>query len=322
MRKASLVTVFVLLCAGAAFAAPPEGRLPQAEPDGPFAIPPQSQVHLLGPDGTIVRGLRCAAPVPTREEQEQVERELELSRAGLGVHAMAAPGAGAAIDIPVAFHVIYKTDRKGKQVGNVTDAMIDDQIGVLNAAYAGTGFSFTLASVDRFEQTKKQAWFDKCYQQDNAMKNALAISPATTLNIYTCAPSSGGGTLLGYAYLPNAFPESDPRHGVVLLYASLPGGGADPYDEGDTATHEIGHYLGLYHTFQNGCSTPGDSVDDTPYEASAAFGCPTGRDTCSQAGLDPITNFMDYTDDPCMDNFSTLQGGRMQSMVATYKPSL
>ncbi|MCA9730449.1 MAG: zinc metalloprotease, partial [Candidatus Eisenbacteria bacterium] len=116
--------------------------------------------------------------------------------------------------------------------------------------------------------------------------------------------------------------ESNVLHGVVVLYSSLPGGTAVPYDEGDTGTHEVGHYLGLDHTFANGCSAPGDGVADTPYEASPAFGCPVGRDTCSQAGLDPIFNFMDYTDDACMDEFTPNQATLMQNSVAVYKPSL
>ncbi len=266
-------------------------------------------IHYLTSHGELVLGTRCGAPKVDRRTAEAVD---SFVRNYLAEHG--APEK-ATINIPVAFHVIYNNSG----VGNVPLSQINDQITVLNNAYASHGFSFTLASVDR---TRSNRAFNNCYSTniENRIKAALAVDPATHLNIYTCNPAGG---ILGWAYFPWSFAESDYRHGVVMLYSSLPGGSAAPYNLGDTGTHEVGHYLGLYHTFQGGCTPPGDYVDDTPYHSSPGYGCPVGLDSCpSQPGLDPVDNFMSYSDDACMDNFTAGQGTRMQTAVSIYKPSL
>lgn len=267
-------------------------------------------------DGTTRQGLRCGVQARSPAQRDLLEQQLRQFRAKAPFALQSVEGP---ITIPVWFHIVTKTGKgkNGGTLGNVTDAQIADQLQVLNDAYAGRGFSFAHGGTKRVSNGK---WFDGCANSrtENQMKASLAVEPARNLNVYSCEP----GGLLGYAYYPDSFGESDPRHGVVVLHSSFPGGSAVPYDEGDTATHEVGHYLGLAHTFEGGCSAPGDMVADTPPEASPAFGCPVGRDTCAGGGVDPILNFMDYTDDACMIEFTTDQSVRMQDMTALYKPSL
>lgn len=225
------------------------------------------------------------------------------------------------VQIPVAFHVIYKEtlkDGKKVRVGDVPLAQLQDQIRVLNEAYGSAGFIFTLRSVDR---RLNSTWFKMTMgsSDERNAKAALAVDPTHVLNIYTAGP---GNNLLGWAYFPWAYPENNFMHGCVLLYTTLPGGTASPYNLGHTATHEIGHYFGLLHTFENACRYPGDYCTDTPDEATPAFGCPKTRNSCPSAGLDPVTNYMDYSDDACMNNFTPGQHARMRWALSSYRRSL
>ncbi|MGI8641368.1 MAG: zinc metalloprotease [Pyrinomonadaceae bacterium] len=219
--------------------------------------------------------------------------------------------------INVYFHVVNKGS--GISNGDIPQSMIDAQMNVLNAAYSGWGYSFSLAATN-IDRTTDATWYNGCYgTSETAMKNALHKGTARDLNVYTCNPSNG---ILGYATFPSGYNSAPLKDGVVLLYSSLPGGSAVPYDEGDTATHEVGHWMGLYHTFQGGCSGNGDYVSDTAAERSEAYGCPAARDTCTgkrYPGLDPITNFMDYTDDSCMFEFTSGQDTRMDSQYTSYR---
>jgi hypothetical protein len=219
--------------------------------------------------------------------------------------------------INVYFHVINKGS--GISNGDIPDSQITSQMNVLNAAYAPWGWSFNLVATDR---TTNQTWYTAGpgTSAEGAMKDALRQGSADDLNIYSSNP---GGGLLGWATFPSSYAGNPSDDGVVILFSSVPGGSAAPYNLGDTATHEVGHWMGLYHTFQGGCAkkaNQGDGVADTPAERSPAYGCPVGRNSCSQiAGLDPIENFMDYTDDACMDEFTTGQDSRMDAQFTAYR---
>jgi hypothetical protein len=268
-----------------------------ARPSSPFGEPEGR--------GARLQTRTCASPEPTASEMDAVATAL---RRYIDEGRASATG-----QIKVAWHVIYNGS-----TGNIPQSQIDAQITYMNQRYAGTGFTFVLASVDR---TNSRSWFTMTpgSSKETNAKNALAIDPLHRFNVYTAAPGQG---LLGWATFPWSYAESSKLHGVVIHYGSVPGGYLAPFNLGGTLAHECGHYLGLYHTFQGGCVSPGDQIDDTPYEASPASGCPNGRDTCTQPGLDPIHNYMDYTDDACYTQFTAMQITRMQTMTGQYRPNL
>jgi hypothetical protein len=262
----------------------------------------------------------CGTPDLGPLEADAVEAEVNDHLAKIG----ALDGEGRVIDLPdatatagtvnVYFHVINNGTSVSQ--GNISDQQIASQISVLNNAYAATGWQFNLVSTDR---TTNASWYTVTpgTTAETQMKNALRQGTADDLNIYTANIGQG---LLGWATFPSSYSSKPKDDGVVILFSSLPGGTAVPYNEGDTATHEVGHWMGLYHTFQGGCQKNNDYVSDTAPERSAAYGCPTGRDTCTnKAGVDPIYNFMDYTDDPCMFEFTPGQDARMDAQFTTYR---
>lgn len=266
----------------------------------------------------IDSGARCGTKQPNEDETLRVDRALRayLDRFG---EPDRLPGS---VEVPVYFHVINSGPLTAQ--GNVPDSWIADQIDVLNDSYGGltgganTPFRFTLVETTR---TTDAGWFGMSPGSvaERQAKSALREGGSESLNVYSANP---GGGLLGWATFPWSYAANPSDDGVVILFNSMPGGSAAPYDEGDTLTHEVGHWLGLYHTFQGplACYWRGDQVDDTPPEKSPASGCPTGRDTCRRkAGDDPIENFMDYSDDDCMVEFTAGQTTRMDGLHAQYR---
>jgi hypothetical protein len=228
------------------------------------------------------------------------------------------PGKPTAGTIPVYVHVVHAVDG----TGFVSLADVEEQIAVLNLSFAGfpegadTGFRFTLAGTD---WTANDAWYaQETFEAEVAMKSALKRGGPTDLNIYT---TSGGG-FLGWAYLPKITTSKQfgVLDGVVVHYGSLPNGFIGGFNLGYTATHEVGHYLGLEHTFEKGCLGHGDYVDDTPFMSEPTSGCPVGKDTCTRGtGVDPIHNYMDYSIDPCYTQFTQGQTERMQKQYAHWR---
>ena len=259
---------------------------------------------------------RCGTRQPSLEEVDQIELKIARARK-----------VKTEVTIPVWVHVINKGS--GFANGDLPEDMIRQQIRVLDDSYsgrtggAGSGFGFQLAGITR---TTNATWFSQMaldFEVELEAKRALKRGGPETLNIYTI----DGGPYLGFAYYPNIVTNAtySVLDGVVLDWRSLPGGTFAIYSEGDTAPHEVGHWLALYHTFDGKCGTKGDYVSDTPAEFSPAFLCPIGRDSCAGAatpGLDPIFNFMDYSDDACLDEFTPGQAARMIKMLTTHRPGL
>jgi hypothetical protein len=211
----------------------------------------------------------------------------------------------------------------GRGNGDVSDATIAAQMDVINQAFSGVDSGGMAYEFDLLKTTRSadRKWYTGCYgRSERAMKSALREGGANTLNIYSCNPSNG---ILGYATFPTSYDAQPSLDGVVILDESMPGGTAFPYNEGDTLTHEIGHWLGLYHTFQGGCGdysgSSGDFVADTAPEAEPAYQC-APRDTCTaDARPDPIFNFMDYTTDACMYEFTPGQTTRSDLFWQAYR---
>ncbi len=250
--------------------------------------------------------------ISLREQHAIAEQtRLALARKGTTPAEAAADFSGATI--PVYVHVMR--DKAGN--GDVTDSQISQQITVLNRTFGGqesssaadTGFTFTLAGTYRYNNDQ---WHKD--RKSTQYRSQTRKGGADALNIWLVDFS-----YLGIATFPWDYSKQPGIDGIRVHYDSLPGGSIANYNLGETATHEAGHWVGLYHTFQGGCTSTNDEVSDTPAQSSSTNGCPEGRDSCSLPGLDPIHNYMDYSYDSCYTEFTAGQAARSASMWTAYR---
>ena len=283
-----------------------------------MGLPPVDADENAVPESNGLPLQRFRTPPPTTEELaadraivEQFQAEAKArSSEKQGSPPSSAVGNGTII---VYVHVI----NKGPTVadGNITDNKIYKQMVALNQAFnSKTGWAFYNSVTDR---TTNPTWYTACpgSSAEIAMKTALHKGDASTLNLYITQCSLG---FLGWSTRPEQYFNNPTMDGVVISNLTLPGGAA-PFDQGKSAVHEVGRWLGLYNTFENGCANPGDSVSDTPASKSPTYGCPSSRDSCSSSGNDPIHNYMDFTDDACMWEFTPGQAARIDSMWTIYR---
>ena len=232
----------------------------------PLATEGAATFSLFGGSSVAARGGDAREP-----DLDQVHAELPASAKGKA-------GKNFRQSVPVWFHVV-----SDGAIGNISNTVIQEQMNVLNLAFAGfyggvnTGFSFRLAGVTR---TNNAAWHYSAIggADAHAMKRTLHRGGPETLNIYATTAEA----YLGWAYLPDIVTKPGQAYldGIVVDWESMPGAStryAGQYDLGQTATHEVGHWLNLEHTFFGGCNAKGDFVDDTPAQKVPTNGCPRAR---------------------------------------------
>jgi hypothetical protein len=252
------------------------------------------------------------AALPARQTSRSfVSREVEPQLSG-------------AVVIPTYVHVIRGRHKGGRNP--ISRQGVRRLIGILNNGMAGgqspnsqpARYRFTLKHVDFH---RNEGWYHAYFfgPRDKRMKRRLHRGGARTLNLYINRGGPRGQPVLGWSRFPWQYAAAPRLDSVSVSVAGLPGGSAIGYNLGDTVIHETGHWLGLLHTFQDGCEGSGDQVADTPAEAEPSFYCQTTRDTCTSPGLDPVHNFMDYSYDSCMNMFTVGQVRRMDAAYAKWR---
>ncbi|MCL1066897.1 zinc metalloprotease [Shewanella olleyana] len=256
----------------------------------------------------VMQGRGCATTTPNHYQIRRNDNKIARVRSS--------GNRGSGAIIPVKFIHI-----KDGELGEISESQRIQQIEVLNEAYSSFGLTFTYdpSSVVNIDNAE---WYrmDHGSWAERDAKRALHSNPRNILNFYTAGLSEG---LLGWATFPWELDGDPERDGVVMLAETLPGGNATNFNLGKTAVHEVGHWLGLWHTFQGGCDAYGDHVGDTSAHQAPNYGKPERgerHNACSSETNDaPIHNYMNYVDDQWMDEFTSGQVGRIYDHLTIYR---
>lgn len=258
-------------------------------------------------------------------------------------------GRATIITIPVVVHIIHNGDAVGSNE-NIAASRVISQIDILNKDFrrlnadtvntpvgfrpvaADVEIEFCLALRDPNGNALAEPGIHRVLNTngpwtstttiDNTLKPATIWDPNQYFNMWSV--DFGGNGLLGYAQFPEGSglagmptgAQTANSDGVVIVYSSFgaSGTGSAPYNLGRTASHEVGHWLGLRHIWGDGACGTDDFCNDTPESDASNRGCPTTHVSCGTT--DMVQNYMDYTNDACMNIFTQNQKTRMQTVMA------
>ncbi|MPZ06050.1 MAG: zinc metalloprotease [Nitrososphaeraceae archaeon] len=257
----------------------------------------------------VREGPKCGTPVPNKWMRQVTKKARDAQDKTLLKN-------NRIVSATIKVKFIHITDGTD---GKITQDMRQKQIKELNDSFGSHNIKFSY-NEEQVVEKKNANWFNMGYGSaaERQAKRKLHADPKKYLNFYTANLEDD---LLGWATFPWELGGHPDMDGVVILYSTLPGGGAAPYDEGATGTHEIGHWLGLYHTFQDGCPpSEGDEVADTQPHRAPDYDCDSN--TACGSGSSPVENFMNYTEDACMTKFTKGQAVRAKEMITIYRNQL